>query len=662
MKKLGFNNLSHSFLTEERNSLNKNYSLIANSLPSLKIDTKKPVKQTSFINININLNNVLKNNLTITNQKSKNKSHMRNFKKSSNSLSKNSTKIISMNRNIKSMAVLPVAPTYNINGISEYSLNKINRILYNDAKNNNISSINSTTAQNSIKTNQNINSNNDLLNISPKIKPIRKVKSKQRLNTHDNINSSTPNILKESKKTINANKEKPYKIFDHNLYKNYKNKNKKGAKKDKFIIKSPDKKDNNDSNNKKKVNKQLNNTADINNNKNQNIFAFLEKEKQSGAENKSENKEKDRKIYNITGSNENSDETKKESCLNLHKVFDQKIMDNINKKSIINGIISNNMKINDKNISRNNNNQNININEQITINVENSNNNIINIINNIPKSSKADDNEDCKYISTQKLSLTHIDINMKNEFKNIIKKYSNSLSNSENKNNEDHNESMNNNNMFNCEEDEKEEVINYNHNKDEENKINYSDINKCENIQPNNNDVSNNNEENSSMKTHKNMYKKLCDLNNMQEMSKKEEQEIQGEQDNKSGQTQTTVDKSNIISKFMKQPMYNISPRFLINEVSLNTKFNLPNKSFMFINDIEKENKSLPIINYKKILKLNDKCIFNLLSYSYDNYSFTITSLYPTNLYIFSSISSRDFSISAFNFFCFSLILAIGNL
>ena len=635
MKKLGFNNLSHSFLTEERNSLNKNYSLIANSLPSLKIDTKKPVKQTSFINININLNNVLKNNLTITNQKSKNKSHIRNFKKSSNSLSKNSTKIISMNRNIKSMAVLPVAPTYNINGISEYSLNKINRILYNDAKNNNISSINSTTAQNSIKTNQNINSNNDLLNISPKIKPIRKVKSKQRLNTHDNINSSTPNILKESKKTINANKEKPYKIFDHNLYKNYKNKNKKGAKKDKFIIKSPDKKDNNDYNNKKKVNKQLNNTADINNNKNQNIFAFLEKEKQSGAENKSENKEKDRKIYNITGSNENSDETKKESCLNLHKVFDQKIMDNLNKKSIINGIISNNMKINDKNISRNNNNQNININEQITINVENSNNNIINIINNIPKSSKAEDNEDCKYISTQKLSLTHIDINMKNEFKNIIKKYSNSLSNSENKNNEDHNESMNNNNMFNCEEDEKEEVINYNHNKDEENKINYSDINKCENIQPNNNDVSNNNEENSSMKTHKNMYKKLCDLNNMQEMSKKEEQEIQGEQDNKSGQTQTTVDKSNIISKFMKQPMYNISPRFLINEVSLNTKFNLPNKSFMFINDIEKENKSLPIINYKKILKLNDKCIFNLLSYSYDNYS----SLISINKYVKNKIN-----------------------
>ena len=395
-------------------------------------------------------------------------------------------------------------------------------------------------------------------------------------------------------------------------------------KRDKFIIKSPDKKDDN-SKSKNKTNKKLNKTAHVTNNKNQNIFAILEKEKEkNNIENKSENKEKDKKVYNLTGSNGNSDETKKESCLNLHKVFDQKIMDNIDKKNIINGIISNNMKINlnDKNISNisRNNNQNININEQITINVENINNNITNLKNN-----KVEDNEDCKYISTQKLSLTHIDINMKNEFKNIIKKYSNSLSNSENKNNDEHNDSMNNNNIFNCEEDEKEEVINYNHNKDEQNKINYSDINNCENVYHNNNNDVTNNEENSSIKTHKNMYKKLCDLNNMQEMSKKEEKEIQGEQDNKSGQTQTTVDKNNIISKFMKQPMYNISPRFLINEVSLNTKFNLPNKSFMFINDIEKENKSLPIINYKKILKLNDKSIYNLLSYSYDNYSSLIS-------------------------------------
>ena len=199
------------------------------------------------------------------------------------------------------------------------------------------------------------------------------------------------------------------------------------------------------------------------------------------------------------------------------------------------------------------------------------------------------------------------------------------MSNSGNNNN-NNNDSMNN-NIFNCEEDEKDEIINNNHNKDGQNKINYSDINSNENAHNNNlSEYYNNNDEYSSIKTRKNnMYKKLCDLNNVQEMSKQEAQEIQGEQENKSGQTQTTVDKNNIISKFMKQPMYNISPRFLINEISLNTKLNLPSKSFMFINDIEKENKNLPILDYKKILTLNDKSIYNLLSYTYDNYSSIIS-------------------------------------
>ena len=109
-------------------------------------------------------------------------------------------------------------------------------------------------------------------------------------------------------------------------------------------------------------------------------------------------------------------------------------------------------------------------------------------------------------------------------------------------------------------------------------------------------------------------------MNNIQEMSKQEELEIQGEQDNKSGQTQTTIDKNNLISKFIKQPIYNISPRFLINELSLNKKNNLPNKSFMFINDIEIENKNLPILNINKLLNLSDKSLFNLLSFTYDNY------------------------------------------
>ena len=597
-------------MNEEKIYTNKNNLLIANSLSSLKIEPKKPLKPPSIININ--LNTILKNNHTITNQRTKNKSLIKNYKISSNSLSKNSTKNKTMNRNNKSMASLPTNHVLNINCISDFSLNKLNKILSNEAKNNNISSINSTTAQNSIKTNQNINSNVDLLGISPNIKPIRKIKSKPRLNTHNNT-SSTPNLLIKVKKSIINNKEKPCKIIDRNLYNNYKNKFLDKKSKDNSVNKTPNKKE--PKNNKNKINKQLNNTAQNITNKNQKIFSSLEK--LCNNENKSDNKDKQK--YNNTLSNDNSDETKKESCLNIHKVFNDKLPEDIDKKNIINGIITNNMKIssNDKNISRNNNNQNIN--EQITIELENNNNNHIN--------NKIEDNEEYKYISTQKLSLSHIDINMKNEFKNIIKKYSNSLSNSGNNNNNNNNNDSMNNNIFNCEEDEKDEIINNNHNNDGQNKINYSDINSNENAHNNNiSEYHNNNDENSSIKTHKNnMYKKLCDLNNAQEMSKQEEQEIQGEQDNKSGQTQTTVDKNNIISKFMKQPMYNISPRFLINEISLNTKFNLPSKSFMFINDIEKENKNLPILDYKKILTLDDKSIYNLLSYTYDNYSSIIS-------------------------------------
>lgn len=609
IKKLGFNNLSHSNLNEEKILTKKKNLLIANSLSSLKIESKKPLKPPSIINLNINLNKNLKNNHTISNQRTKNKSLIKNYNISSNSLSKNSTKNKTMNRNNKSMASLPTNPVLNINGISDFSLNKLNKVLSNEAKNNNISSINSTTAQNSIKTNQNINSNVDLLDISSNIKPIRKIKSKPRINTHNNT-SSTPNLLIKVKKSIINNKEKPYKIIDRNLYNDYKNKFQDKKSKDNFVNKTPNKKVH--KSNKNKINKQLNNTAQNISNKNQKIFSSLEKL----CNNENKNDSKDKQKYNHTLSNDNSDETKKESCLNINKVFNDKLLEDIDKKNIINGIITNNMKIssNDKNLSRNNNNQNIN--EQITLEVENNNNQIKN---------KIEDNEEYKYISTQKLSLSHIDINMKNEFKNIIKKYSNSLSNSGNNNN-NNNDSMNN-NIFNCEEDEKDGIINNNHNKDGQNKINYSDINSNENAHNNNlSEYYNNNDEYSSIKTRKNnMYKKLCDLNNVQEMSKQEAQEIQGEQENKSGQTQTTVDKNNIISKFMKQPMYNISPRFLINEISLNTKLNLPSKSFMFINDIEKENKNLPILDYKKILTLNDKSIYNLLSYTYDNYSSIIS-------------------------------------
>ena len=619
IKKFGFHNLSNSNLNTEKNNTNKNYSLYTYSLSSLKNEIKKPIKKYSISNYNSikNLNNAL-GKISISNNNSKNKTLIIKYKISSNSLSKNKNKkqlIKNKNKNNKSMASLPIHPKLNLNGASEYSLYKIKKILHNDSKNNNnISSINTTTAQNSIKTNPYTNSNNDLMKIYPQIKAIKKNKRISRNNNNNNISDSS-----NLKKVVVKNKEKPCKIMDNNLYYNYKNKiENKNKKKDKYIIDSPCKnnsfskdkiKNKNENKNKKiYINKNISNTIEITGTKRKKIFSSLEK-LNNEKNNKSENK--DIKKSNLTGSNENSDETKKER-LDLQKMFDEKILSNLDKKSIIDEIISNNMKININDKNKNNTNNNIqNINEQITINIENINNLNLNINN------KIEEIEESKYISTQKLSLTNIDIHMNKEINDLINKNSNP-----NKNNDINNNSYADNTRFNCEEDEKEEKINYNHNNDNSNQKNYSEIDNKDNLNDNNlSQCQNINDENSSLKTHKNILKKICDLNDMQEMNKQEELEIQGDQE----QTQTTVDKNNIISKYIKQPIYNISPRFLINEISLNKKNNLPNKSFMFINDIEEDNKSFPILNFKKFLSLNDKSVFNLLSYTYDNYSSIIS-------------------------------------
>lgn len=102
-------------------------------------------------------------------------------------------------------------------------------------------------------------------------------------------------------------------------------------------------------------------------------------------------------------------------------------------------------------------------------------------------------------------------------------------------------------------------------------------------------------------------------------ISKQEEQEFRPECDRQSDQTQTTLDKNYILSKFIKQPIYDISSRYL-NEENVNLKHILPSKKFLFITDIEEEIKRMPIISFKKILNLSDKSLFNLLSFSYDNY------------------------------------------
>jgi hypothetical protein len=111
----------------------------------------------------------------------------------------------------------------------------------------------------------------------------------------------------------------------------------------------------------------------------------------------------------------------------------------------------------------------------------------------------------------------------------------------------------------------------------------------------------------------------MNDLDKDKIISKQEEQEFRPECDRQSDQTQTTLDKNYILSKFIKQPIYDISSRYL-NEENVNLKHILPSKKFLFITDIEEEIKRMPIISFKKILNLSDKSLFNLLSFSYDNY------------------------------------------
>ena len=111
----------------------------------------------------------------------------------------------------------------------------------------------------------------------------------------------------------------------------------------------------------KEINKTIQNNYIKNNENKKNIYSLDHI-----------NKQNEREIKNITENNENSDNTKKESIKELHKIFNEKILENIDKKNLINDIITNNLELsqNQKYNSRNNNQQNININEQVTINIE----------------------------------------------------------------------------------------------------------------------------------------------------------------------------------------------------------------------------------------------------------------------------------------------------
>ena len=572
LKKFGFINFHLSQGNLNFDNINThNYSLIENSLLSIKNESRKPIKTT--ININNIKNNDKVNNFQKNNQiKTKNiiQNIQKNYSSNNSCLKKNKHKYN------QSMSSLPLNTNINTKDKSDKQFYKVR---------NNVSSVNATatTAQNSIKTNIGLLSNMDM------IKPIQKNKSKNKIENIKAKNCSTPNLFDKVHNHVNLNKEKPNKIYNNSTYLSKTNK-KRIAKK---IINNRNKEKLNKYNDiiEKEINKTMQNFYNKNNDNLNNHI----------------NKTNEKEIKNITENNENSDNTKKESIKELHKIFNDKILQNIDKKNLINDIIINNLELNQnkKFNSRNNEQQNININEQVTINIE--------------------ENDKQREVKDNKILIPHTD-SMLDKINN--NKNSSNKESTKNKKNDINNKNINDNNInsdniyqnysnYESFEEEKEEKVMIN-NINDDSKKRYSIFN--ENEKKNkyvNEKHKKNSKENSS--THENVYKNMNDLDKDKNISKQEEQEFRPECDRQSDQTQTTLDKNYILSKFIKQPIYDISSRYL-NEENVNLKHILPSKKFLFITDIEEEIKRMPIINFKKILNLSDKSLFNLLSFSYDNY------------------------------------------
>ena len=572
LKKFGFINFHLSQGNLNFDNINThNYSLIENSLLSIKNESRKPIKTT------ININNIKNNDKVNNSQKNnqiKTKNIIQNIQK--NYSSNNSCLKKNKHKYNQSMSSLPLNTNINTKDKSDKQFYKMR---------NNVSSVNATatTAQNSIKTNIGLLSNMDM------IKPIQKNKSKNKIDNIKAKNCSTPNLFDKVHNHVNLNKEKPNKIYNNSTYLSKTNK-KQIAKK---IINNRNKEKLNKYNDiiEKEINKTMQNFYNKNNDNLNNHI----------------NKTNEKEIKNITENNENSDNTKKESTKELHKIFNDKILQNIDKKNLINDIIINNLELNQnkKFNSRNNEQQNININEQVTINIE--------------------ENDKQREVKDNKILIPHTD-SMLDKINN--NKNSSNKESTKNKKNDRNNKNINDNNInsdniyqnysnYESFEEEKEEKVMIN-NINDDGKKRYSIFN--ENEKENkyvNEKHKKNSKENSS--THENVYKNMNYLDKDKNISKQEEQEFRPECDRQSDQTQTTLDKNYILSKFIKQPIYDISSRYL-NEENVNLKHILPSKKFLFITDIEEEIKRMPIISFKKILNLSDKSLFNLLSFSYDNY------------------------------------------
>ena len=495
------------------------------------------------------------------------------------------------NNNYKSYSVLPIKPLINAKTMTNTSLKKTKKNNSKEGKDingrntNNINSFkeNATYTKKSSMINQKLNSNKDSSGMNPPFKPIinnkknntkensSKSKNMHNLKDKHNINMSTPNLLFEIKNQKNKNKEHSYKIFNdnilisnNNLYNNINNSIKSN------INKSCDKIEN-------RRNKFKGITAKNSPRKNNKLTfdSFEEKKNQNLAgknnikitpikkRNNSLEHSKIQKVFSFThlhcsnnynntsdkarksldsNKNEDSDNTRKESGLDLCKIFGDKTFTNTDKNNIINEIISNNMKINFSDKSSNNN-----------INNPNTNAN------------------------------TNTNLNINNNFNRENSKLYNEIKNNE-----------------------KQKHINYFNNLNKNNDDQNNDSTKNENF-------SSINENNDNVNI--NRYKSAKIIPKLQD--------AQNSQDKNSGQTCNT-DK---ISRYIKQqPIYNLSQRYICDEISWKPINDMPEKSFRFIEDIINDNKNIPLFDLRKMLKLSDSNIFRLLSFSYDNYSSIISS------------------------------------
>ncbi len=591
---------------------------LTKSVPNLKIGTKKKIKNSLLMELDDNYKKKHKNiictkikntdiSLNSTNEHIK---HIKKinalyeFKKLSECISKKNLKQKNIKRINKSCAsIKPIKPVLNINTMTNSSLNKKIKIIK-ETKINFVNSNIMTTAQNTFKTSKNSN-NIDSLFISPPVEQNKKTKNKI------SINYSTPNLFKaiDKSKQKSKEKEKSYKTKNNskernsinnisstniNMNNNYKYKpiiktsNNLKHKKIKLIKPFDVSKDNTLKTNVNNFNKKRNSInhlkpklAKTNNNSNSNSKKNNNKKQQLSIITQSDiiNKEvnydgensKNSKNSQKSNNSKNSDDTKKESKLDLQKCFNEKILKSLKNKNNIYDIISINMQKNNHHSNKSNY---YNINDQDTVNIEEEEN----------------DNE-------------IMDIHKNNE--SFINKKKNLVFN-----NNDQQKVFN---ILNLQ----KEMQNINHNINN-NLINFSDINENVNINYNMLEENNKNENNEKF---------YFNINNLQIIHN--QGDIQSSQDKNNDQTQTTFERYNIISKYIKQPIYNISPRFFSTEKPSIAKYAIKNNDFIFIHDIEKNNKNIPIIDIKKILSLKDESIFRLLTFSYDSYTEIISS---TNL------------------------------